>query len=391
MRVALKSLLIVDLFQFLIFMLSQSLQARQDLLDNTTHLATGGTIDSHWNAAEDTAVPNPTSIIPAYFREALRLSLSSKTIFLKDSRRITRADKRSVVDAVTESNHRHTVVTSGTYLMPDIAKQIAHTLAQFQSNKRVVVTGSLTPIAGYSASDGGFNLGMCFALLDQKDLPGQAYLVMNGSCFHGDNVEKDLTSAQFGSTDGVDVVPYSHWTLISSGGSIDFELDGLDGLRPRRSSTVPTFLRDTVRTNKEFTAVASSPKDSREIEDAEINELLRNIRASKHDHIMITMGVYEMQKIAQALEDRLGESLGNKRILLTGSRVPLGLSDMSDAPFNLGYGLGKIGFLNPGVHVAVNGVVLPRQEDILKVMYTPEEIARIKADRKRSKPKASRA
>lgn len=54
----------------------------------------------------------------------------------------------------------------------------------------------------------------------------------------------------------------------------------------------------------------------------------------------------------------------------------------SDAPFNLGYALGKVGFVDPGVHVAVNGIVVPRNEDVLKVMYTPEEISRIRSDQR---------
>lgn len=359
-----------------------ALQERNRQLSETMHLATGGTIDSHWDAAKDTAVPNQSSVIPDYFRDALRVGLPSRTLFLKDSRDITRGDKLSVVDAVTESTHSRVIITSGTYLMPDVARKVLQPLQQFRSHRRVVVTGSLTPIQGYSASDGGFNLGMSCALLDEPHSEGQVHLVMNGSCFHATTVEKDLTSAQFSSNDGSDLIPYSQWTLITAGGSMDFELDGLDGLRPRRSSVVPAFFRDVVRSNKELTPLAAFIRDSRDIAEEEISELVHLIRASKHEHILVTMGTYNIQSVAKELEGRLGEGLGEKRIILTGSRLPLGLSDMSDAPFNLGYALGKIGFVNPGVHVAVNGVVLPRGEDVLKIMYTPEEISRIRNEQR---------
>lgn len=363
-------------------MLDSALQKRRMDLDQTLHLATGGTIDSHWDAAKDTAIPNQSSIVPEYFRSALRLALTSRTLFLKDSRDITRGDKNSVVDAVTESTHPRIVVTSGTYLMPDVARKILSPLQQFGSHRRVMVTGSLTPIRGYSASDGGFNLGMSLALLDEPRTEGQVYLVMNGSCFHARDVEKDLTSAQFSSNDGTDLIPYNQWTLITAGGSMDFELDGLDGLRARRSSVVPGFFRDAVRVNKEVTPLAAFIKDSRELDEREVAELVNFIRSSKHEHILMTLGIYNMQAIAKELETRLGEGIGNKKIILTGSRTPLGLSDMSDAPFNLGFALGRMGFVEPGVHVAMNGVVVPRNEDVLKIVYTPEEIDQIKKDMK---------
>jgi hypothetical protein len=97
------------------------------------------------------------------------------------------------------------------------------------------------------------------------------------------------------------------------------------------------------------------------------------------------MGTYNMQTVARELETGLGESIGNKKIVLTGSRLPLGLSDMGDASFNLGYALGKVGFLNPGVHVAVNGLVLPRDQDVISVMYTPEEVTRIRTQQRKKK------
>jgi L-asparaginase len=226
---------------------------------------------------------------------------------------------------------------------------------------------------------------MSFAFLDEAQASGRVHLIMNGSVFVGTSVEKDLTSARFSTNDGSDAIPYTAWTLITAGGSMDFELDGLDGLVARRNSVVPGFFRDTVRSNKEITPVSAFVRDSRDIHEVEISDLTRIIRLSNHEHILITMGTYNLQKVAAELESSLGESIGNKRVMITGSRMPLGLSDMSDAPFNLGYALGKIGFVDPGVHVAVNGVLVPRTEDVLPIMYSPDEIARIRREQRRKK------
>ncbi len=293
-------------------MKSEVLRRRDEGIAETMHLATGGTIDSYWDAAQDTAVPNSRSVIPEYLAEALRINLPSRTLFLKDSRHINRTDKGAVVDAVTESTHSRLIITSGTYLMPDVARKVQGPLRQFGSHKRVVVTGSLAPIRGYSTSDGGFNLGMSFAFLEEPRSADEVHLVMNGSCFGATSVEKDLTSAKFSSNDGLDLIPYSNWTLITAGGSMDFEFDGLDGLVPRRSSVVPAFFRDVVRSNKELTPLSAFVRDSRDISESEVQELIRFIRSSKHEHILITMGTYNMQTVAGELETGLGESIGNK-------------------------------------------------------------------------------
>ena len=74
-------------------MKSEVLRRRDEGIAETMHLATGGTIDSYWDAAQDTAVPNSRSVIPEYLAEALRINLPSRTLFLNDIRHINMTDK----------------------------------------------------------------------------------------------------------------------------------------------------------------------------------------------------------------------------------------------------------------------------------------------------------
>ncbi|QQR83689.1 asparaginase [Candidatus Peregrinibacteria bacterium] len=341
------------------------------------HLATGGTIDSHWDAAKDTAVPNSVTFIPGYLAAVrCRRQIESRTLFMKDSREVNRSDREGISNAVAETPFNRLLMTSGTYLMPDFARMIMlHPAANSfdRLDRRVVFTGSLVPMQNFMLSDGGFNLGMSMAILEQGTL-ARVNVVMNGGCFEATQLQKDLTSATF---DGPDQIPYDQFDLIVVGGSIDFAMDGLDGFAPEPESKIPSYLRSRVKMRHPFNAVNPFIKDSRMLSDEDKSLVLEMISRAQSHLILITMGIYKMRDMQAFLREKLGDGHG-KTIMITGSRLPLALGDKTDAPFNLGYSLGKIGFVGPGVHISINGHHVQDDEDINRLVYTPEEIARIK-------------
>jgi L-asparaginase len=350
--------------------------------DDIYHLATGGTVDSEWDPAADTAVPSTYTIVPHYLNKVARISANvrSKVMFLKDSRKVNFDDQDAVANEVAETTADRILGTSGTFLMPDIVMRIAqHPMAKLfeEFGKRIVLTGALIPLREYIMSDAGFSLGMSVAVL-QEELRERFLLVMNGSCFDGRNVRKDTSNAYFGSSDGRDVLPYDGFTLIPAGGSVDFVPDGLDRLVPARESFVPDFLRRKVKINRQFYSSTPFTKDSRELSDKDKETIVKIIKESSHDHILITLGIYKVREIQKYLREELGDALNDKVIVLTGSRVPLSLTDKTDASFNIGYALGKIGFLPPGVHVGFAGKILNDDDDVMSTVYTPEEIEILK-------------
>ncbi len=339
------------------------------------HLATGGTIDSHWDPAQDTATVRGQSIIPSYLDAVRYRGVILDTICMKDSREITMQDRRELSDRVAETSYDRVLVTSGTYLMPDFSRLIQnHPMAQFFDplDRRVVLTGSIKPMEGFLRSDGGFNLGMSMAALQEETL-ARVNVVMNGSCFKGGDVQKDMSTASFQPDAGVDQLPYQDFDLVTAGGSIDFDLNGLDQLVPSRESSVPGFLRRSARTNHPFQTINPFIKDSRNISEEDLKLVLEMIHSAKTDHVLVTTGIIKIREIQQYLKDHLSPEF-NKQVVLTGSRFPLGITDRTDAPFNLGYALGRLGFLSPGVHIALNGKVFEDDEDVMKSIYTPEEI-----------------
>lgn len=88
-------------------------------------IITGGTIDSEWDAAADTAVTRSESIIPVYFSKLkLDIDFTYNTLFMKDSRKITPDDVKAISEAVENSSSDKVLITHGTYTMPDTARYI---------------------------------------------------------------------------------------------------------------------------------------------------------------------------------------------------------------------------------------------------------------------------
>lgn len=158
---------------------------------------TGGTIDSYWDGAKDTARPLEHSALPKFI-ESLRLYAPVRftEVCMKDSRNLDQNDRREVVRAILESEEKKIIVTHGTYTMPDTAKYLKVNLPE-DFDKTIILTGSMTPLTGFSPSDSPFNLGFAFAKLEDAK-PG-IYVAMNGRLFSPEEVIKLLGEGRFSS------------------------------------------------------------------------------------------------------------------------------------------------------------------------------------------------
>jgi L-asparaginase/Glu-tRNA(Gln) amidotransferase subunit D len=328
------------------------------------HIATGGTMDSVWSPEKDTAVPAQVSMAAEYLQFLSRHGypdIPSEVLVLKDSRDIEIEDKKLVARRVAESAVRKAIVTSGTYLMTDIGRRIqAHpTMRNNYFNKCVAMVASLTPLEGFSMSDGGFNLGMAQAVLEDLD-PQQSSSVVgvvNGVVAPISVLEKDLTTATFESVDTSDsLLGYSHYTLVPAGGTIDFVFNGLDGVEPAETSFVPGYIRNKVRSSIEFDSTPPILKDSRNLTPVDIDMVIEIVRQAPSEFVLVTSGVLKMPDLRARLDKALASGDDhdrNRRVVLTGARYMLNSLDRSDAPFNLGYAHGKLGTVKPGAHIAI--------------------------------------
>jgi L-asparaginase len=160
---------------------------------------TGGTIDSYYDGIKDTAVPNKESIIPRFIQS---LKLYNKTKFsevcMKDSRNITKADLKKVLNVIESSPYKNIIITHGTYTMPDSSRYIQANLKK--TNKTIILTAAMLPMTEFTMSDGGFNLGYAVANV-QKLSPG-VYVCMNGKVFSSEEVIKIISQGKFSSIIG---------------------------------------------------------------------------------------------------------------------------------------------------------------------------------------------
>lgn len=149
-----------------------------------------------------------------------------------------------------------------------------------------------------------------------------------------------------------------HLHLIITGGTIDSIFDGArDMVVVNDATTIAEYIKRTVRPQFEISQEVVTLRDSREITDNIRAEILKSVEKCVCDYVLITHGTYTMAATAEYLRARL--SSGSKRIVLTGSMLPLQGFAPSDAPFNLGFAIGSLFLADPGVYLAMNGRLFP--------------------------------
>ena len=163
--------------------------------NSTIHfIMTGGTIDSFYDGAKDSVVPNKHSTIP-HFIKSLKLSdkMEFTEVCMKDSRALTQADRKNILKAVEDSPCKKIIITHGTYTMPDTARFLKANLKR--KDQTIIFTASLIPITGFSPSDAPFNLG--YSVAKVKDLSSGIYVCINGKIFAPEEVVKGIADGRF--------------------------------------------------------------------------------------------------------------------------------------------------------------------------------------------------
>ncbi len=153
-------------------------------------IKTGGTIEFHdpsYDAINKKLLRLDTTI-ESYLNNLIQphFDFSVETVCDKDSREIGPEDLEKLSAAIASTSHTNVVVTHGTFTMKDSAQFIEQ---QSHPDKKVVFTGSMIPISGFSASDAGFNLG--FVIASFASIENGVYLSMNGGLFRAGDVTKN--------------------------------------------------------------------------------------------------------------------------------------------------------------------------------------------------------
>ncbi len=163
-------------------------------IEKIEFIITGGTIDSYYDSVKDSVTPLKKSTLPSFI-ESLKLEdkIFFKVICMKDSRSLTPADIKKVLQAVSKSKSKKIIITHGTYTMPDTARFLAANLKR--KDQVIIFTGAMIPLTGFSPSDAPFNLG--FSLASIKTLKPGIYVCMNGQIFTPQEVSKRVSEGRF--------------------------------------------------------------------------------------------------------------------------------------------------------------------------------------------------
>lgn len=153
-------------------------------------LTTGGTIEG-LDCVDNEGITSSNVAIKDFLNKAnIDFKYNIESVFKKDSRAITDADREQLVCKITESNATKILITHGTFTMEVTAKYIG----KLNLNKTIVLVGSF--ILGSSAdTDAPFNLG--YAISSLQLLKPDVYIAMNGQIFLWNNVSKNLETNKF--------------------------------------------------------------------------------------------------------------------------------------------------------------------------------------------------
>jgi len=151
----------------------------------------------------------------------------------------------------------------------------------------------------------------------------------------------------------------THIHIIKMGGTIEFidpAYDNINQQLMKLDSTVDSYLKNIIKPHFTYSIEVVCDKDSRDIGAKDLERLTRIMETSPHDNILITHGTFTIKDTAKFLEEWfLGKGEIKKKIILTGSMIPIIGFSASDAPFNLGYSIASFNSIEPGIYLCVNG------------------------------------
>lgn len=135
--------------------------------------------------------------IDAYLRNLINphFTYEIKTICEKDSRDINSEDLENLKKIIVNAKQNYILITHGTFTMKDTGNFLEKVLKEGNLKKKIILTGAMVPIIGFSISDAGFNLGFSVSAFDTVE--SGVYICMNGGIFKPQEVEKNMKLLRF--------------------------------------------------------------------------------------------------------------------------------------------------------------------------------------------------
>lgn len=154
----------------------------------------------------------------------------------------------------------------------------------------------------------------------------------------------------------------THVHIIKMGGTIEFIDPAYDEVNKKLlklDTTLESYLDNLIQPHFSHSSEKIAEKDSRDINDDDRKRLINSIKSTPHNNILVSHGTFTMQQTAQFIDQN---RYGDKKIILTGSMVPIMGFAASDAGFNLGFAIASFQSVEPGVYLSMNGGIFKTDE-----------------------------
>jgi L-asparaginase len=151
-------------------------------------------------------------------------------------------------------------------------------------------------------------------------------------------------------------------TFITTGGTIDKDYPkGAGAYGFEIGEPAVKRILEQVKPNFDYEIISVLKKDSLDIAAEDRQKIVQACKKNESDKIIITHGSDSMLATSRELD-----VIKDKTMILVGSFRPEWFKD-SNAHFNIGFALGAIGYLLPGVYIVMHGQVFSwercRRED----------------------------
>lgn len=151
---------------------------------------TGGTFDKEYDEIRGELFFKDSHLKDMLEMGRCRVDVKVRTLMLVDSLQMSASERDTIANNCRDVPENQIIITHGT----DTMVETARVLAERVTDKTIVLTGAMIPIA-FGSSDGLFNLGG--ALTAVQVLSPGVYVSMNGRVFSWDNVRKNRDTGVF--------------------------------------------------------------------------------------------------------------------------------------------------------------------------------------------------
>lgn len=161
-------------------------------------IMTGGTIDAEAYPDPANPPPNAVPLKDSAVPDALHAmgyddDCRCYQWLMKDSKEFTERNLDELATMIRERRAQHIIITHGTDRMPENSRDLMKFLGS--TDKTVIMTGAMIPLANGKESDGYENLR--FAVENIEKWPPGVHVVMHGRRFDPARVRKNFSSLRF--------------------------------------------------------------------------------------------------------------------------------------------------------------------------------------------------